>query len=81
MYIDKDTTWQQQHFKMLHDIVFDQSYYISQEWVMDLNTREESLSFQIGDHTYPAHLISPITRKKLPISKADFDAILNSVKG
>lgn len=71
MYSDDTTAWEQQHFGMFYDIVNDQSYAITQEWVTDLNTGDVHLLFWIGDHAYLAHSICAITGKKLPVSHGD----------
>ena len=65
MYSDPDTAWQPQHFEMFHDILHDYSYSISQEWVTDLNTGVETLSFRISGHTYSAHSLCPVSGKKV----------------
>jgi hypothetical protein len=39
------------------------------------------LAFRIGEHTYPAHSLCPLTGKKLPVSRSDFDTVVTSVKG
>ena len=80
MYCDDDTAWQKQHFEMLHDIIDDHSFCISQEWVTDLNIGVETLSFRIGGHTYAAHSICAVTGKKLQVTKEQFVVVTNSVK-
>jgi len=67
MYSDPDSAWQQQHFEMFHDILHDQSYSISQEWMTDLNTGVETLSFRISGHTYAAHSICLVSGKKVSL--------------
>jgi hypothetical protein len=81
MYGDPETSFQQTHFQMFYDILDDHSYTISQEWVTDLNTGNETLSFRVGGHTYPAHSLCLLTSKKLPISRSDFADVVTSVKG
>jgi hypothetical protein len=66
---------------MFCDILDDHSYSISEEWVTDLNTGNETLSFRVGGHTYPAHSLYLLIGKKLPISRSDFADIVSSVKG
>jgi hypothetical protein len=81
MYCDADTSFQQQHFPMFVDVVNNHSYTITQEWVTDLNTGNESLAFRINDHTYAAHTFCPLTGKKEQVARAAFDNILFSIKG
>jgi hypothetical protein len=81
MYVDPISSFQKLHFQHFCDIVEDHSYTITQEWVTDLNDGCESLAFRIGEHTYPAHSLCPLTRKKLLVSRSDFDIAVTSVKG
>jgi hypothetical protein len=55
MYIDTSTSFQPTHFQQFHDIVIDFSHCIIQEWMTDLNTRAEILTFHISNHAYPVH--------------------------
>jgi len=66
---------------MFYDVVHDQSYCISQEWVTNLNTGGKTLAFRITGHTYPAHYLCPASGKKLPVTKPDLAAVISSVKG
>jgi hypothetical protein len=81
MYGDPKTSFQRTHFQMFCDVLNDHSYTISQEWVTDLNTSNETLSFCVGGHTYLVHSLCFLTSKKLPISHSDFVNIVSSVKG
>ena len=81
MYCDTDTSFQQQHFPIFVDVVNNHLYTITQEWVTDLNTDNESLAFRINNHTYVAHTFCPLTGKKEQVAQATFDNILSSIKG
>jgi hypothetical protein len=81
MYGDPDTSFQRTHFQMFCDFLDDHSYSISQEWVTDFNTGNETLSFRVGGHAYPAHSLCLLTGRKLPISRSDFTDIVSSMKG
>ena len=65
---------------MFHDILNDQTYSISQEWVTDLNTSVETLAFRIADHSHAAHSICTVSGKKLPVTRADLASAVSSVK-
>lgn len=54
-YIDLHTSFQSSQFSDFQEIVSGQSHIVSYEWMMDLETHVEYLSFRIGEHTYPTH--------------------------
>jgi len=80
MYSDPETACQKQHFEMFHDILNDQTYSISQEWVSDLNTSVETLAFRIAGHGHAAHSICAVSGKKLPVTRAELASAVSSVK-
>ena len=65
---------------MFHDILNDQTYSISQEWVTDLNTGVKMLTFCIAGHSHVAHSICAMSGKKLPVTRADLASVVSSVK-
>jgi hypothetical protein len=79
MYCDADANFSPAHFPLFNDIVTDHSYTISQEWVTDLNNGNESLSFRIANHTYPAHQLG-LHGEQMSVSRDDFLVAVNSVK-
>lgn len=64
-YVDKDPFGKDQ-FQHFLDIVEDYSHTISHEWVPDMNTQDEFLSFRIADHTYLTHWLQ--NGQKVPMS-------------
>jgi hypothetical protein len=80
MYCDANASFSPIHFPLFNDIVADHSYTISQEWITDLNNGSESLAFRIANHTYPTHQLG-VHGKHLHVSREDFLAAVNSVKG
>jgi hypothetical protein len=46
-----------------------------------LNDGCKSLVFRIGNHSYSAHSLCPLTGKKLPVLRSDFDIVVTSMKG
>ena len=65
---------------MFHDILNDQTYSMSLEWVTDLNTGVEMLTFRIAGHNHAAHSIYTVSGKKLLVTRADFASVVSSVK-
>ena len=65
---------------MFHDILNDQTYSISQEWVTDLNIGVEMLAFGIVGHNHAAHSICAVSGKKHPVTRADLASVVSSVK-
>ena len=47
----------------------------------DLNIGVEMLAFRIAGHNHATHSICAVTRKKLPVTRADFASVVSSVKG
>lgn len=57
VYVDVDTQFVKENFQHFYDIVEDYNHTVSHEWVKDLNTHDQHLSFKIGYHTYPTHYV------------------------
>jgi hypothetical protein len=75
MYVDQETSFQKQHFQMFCNVVEEHSYTITQECVTDLNTGSKSLpSESVDTLTWSIHY--PTSSKKLSVSKADFDGVM-----
>lgn len=54
---------------------------VTQEWMTNLETHIEYLSFKIGDHTYLAQWIDNVLGEKYStISRYDFDHVVFSTK-
>jgi hypothetical protein len=59
-------------------VINDNTYLIRQEWVPDLNTGIEYLSFRIGEHYYPCHIVEK--ERKEPVTRDGFEKCITSVK-
>jgi hypothetical protein len=64
MYCDTASSFHPLHFPLFTDVVDNHSYTISEEWLTDLNNGAESLGFHILGHTYNAHMIDSVSRRK-----------------
>jgi hypothetical protein len=80
LYDDSDTAFQRPDFQMFRDILDNKTYAISQEWTEDLNTGAQFLAFKIDGHTYCAHSLCAASGKKIPVTRADLDRVVSSVK-
>lgn len=68
------------HFQEFCDLIDDKTHSLYQKWVPDLNRNLEYLSFCVGDHTYPNHVIDGIMCGKKVVGKDDFASSINQVK-
>jgi hypothetical protein len=66
---------------MLLDVVKNNSATITQDWVIDLNNGMETLTFNMADHSYEAHIFNLLIGANQPICKAIFETSIMQMKG
>jgi hypothetical protein len=60
MYSDPTTSYQCEYFQLFCDVVENNATTITQDWVINLNNGFKSLSFQMANHSYQAHINNSI---------------------
>ncbi len=73
MYSDPTTSYQCEHFQLFYDVVENSAPTIIQDWVIDLNNGLKSLSFQMANHSYQAHIYNVVVGIDHNIYKSIFN--------
>lgn len=74
MYFDPTTSYQCEHFQLFYDVVENNdATTIIQDWVIDLNNGFKSLSFQMANHSYQAHIYNVVVGIDHNIYKSIFN--------
>lgn len=78
-YVDPETRFDKLYFQHFCDIIEDYTHTVSHQWMTDLNTGSETLSFRIGDHPYAMHWVNEEGRKQT-VRKEDFAKVIEKVR-